>query len=489
MALRLVEQSNLAVLQLSIDRSNPEFARTGGCAVFTLQVSGETVFELICPCKDMNLPLTLRQAANLRYSEPEYRIPEYVLHGIEDALIGVLGEGVPLWLEFTDDCGNLPLVPWERLLEPTLNIPILRLPYFSLKPFSSATSCLDIVVCASMPAAKSPFPVEEIVDNLTRRIQEVVRRDMMIIHVFSDAAVYPNLQYLLKGRFAPRDGSGIRLYNPERARRYSIPEPSSNIQETPEDLGSPWLQWIVDSLGHRSADVVHFICHGYLNSQQGALAFAESPVVDEDRRLARFVGPQQLTTFTQRIGAWSIGFSSPENNFSAPGLRLLADQIARLRPGPVLIHETIVDSNLIDVGEAYRFLYNAEQDTLPSSAAVGLYSHPARVRQLSPDIAQTEQAQELSDYTLAKGQTLQILEAHMNTPVWVASSQRYLEQSAAEVLSAGQSSAAQSPTQAGEEEALKLLADVLERHATSSLVPNTDAEPAPGVLYDAEGTP
>jgi len=44
----------------------------------------------------------------------------------------------------------------------------------------------------------------------------------------------------------------------------------------PSEISNAWLRWIAQSLD-RPVDVVHFVCHGYLTSEQGWLAFAETP--------------------------------------------------------------------------------------------------------------------------------------------------------------------------------------------------------------------
>jgi hypothetical protein len=230
------------------------------------------------------------------------------------------------------------------------------------------------------------------------------------------------------------------------------------------------LLWIIDSLQGHSAEMIHFVCHGYLSSDMGAMAFAESPAINEDRQWARFVGAQQLTTFSTHLGASSIGFSSPVVNFSESGLRLLADQVARLRPGPVLLQEVKEDSQCQTLAETYSFLYDGTRDTPPSSPALALYCHPSRVKQVVQQPDDIDQQSILNQFTLAKGETLKIMESKGNTPSWVASSQRYLEQSVAQLLKSEPTSSSSKPsaTREGVEEALSFLSDTLERYASSS---------------------
>src|SRR6266566_2662749 len=153
MAELLKQQHNLVVLQLSLDRSSSSPSSIG-FTVFNLEVSGTTVFETRADCAEMGLPKNMREAREYHYGEPSYAIPDVVVQGLHKKLSEVLDPGVPLWLQLTSDCGILSMVPWERLLQADLNVPLLRLPYFALKPLAPTSSSLDIVLCASTPVAK-----------------------------------------------------------------------------------------------------------------------------------------------------------------------------------------------------------------------------------------------------------------------------------------------------------------------------------------------
>ncbi len=469
MAELLKQQHNLVVLELSLDRLSSS-ASSFGSTVFKLEVSGTSLFEIRADCNEMGLPNNLREARKYHYNEPIYTIPEIVMQELQKKLPGVLGPGIPLWLQLANDCGILPLVPWERLLQPRLGVPILRLPYFAIKPFSPTSSSLDIVLCASTPVAKESIPVEILLDTLTRRLLETVQRESVIIHVFADAFVYSNLQSILRDRLVPTNSRVVQLYDPANAPTYTSVRSFGSIHETPGYLESPWLLWIIDALQGRSADMIHFVCHGYLSSDLGALAFAESPAHNKDHGWALFVGAQQLMTFSTHLGASSVGFSSPERNFSELGLRLLADQLARLRPGPVLLQEVRGDPGCQTLAEVYSFLYDEMRDTPPSSPALALYCHPSRVKQIAQQPGDINQESILNQYTLAKGETLKIMEAKENTPSWVASSQRYLERSVAELIETEPTSSSSVPsaTRQGVEEALSFLSDTLVRHAPAA---------------------
>jgi hypothetical protein len=143
----------------------------------------------------------------------------------------------------------------------------------------------------------------------------------------------------------------------------------------------------------------------------------------------------------------------------------------------VLLHDIKQDSACSALAEAYHFLYDDMEDLPPASPALSLYCHPSRVKQLEQQPDALDQAGMLNQYTLAKGETLKILESKENTPAWVASSQRYLEQSMGEMLKGDPDSytSKPSPTRQGVEEALSFLSKVLESHAS----PGNDVKEGP----------
>src|ERR1700694_853744 len=110
----LGQQYNLVVLELSLDRLSSTTS-SSGCTIFRLAVSGEVLFEIKADCNEIGLPNNLRDARKYRYNEPAYSIPDTVMQELQNKLPEVLGPGIPLWLQLANDCGILPLVPWERL--------------------------------------------------------------------------------------------------------------------------------------------------------------------------------------------------------------------------------------------------------------------------------------------------------------------------------------------------------------------------------------
>ncbi len=191
--------------------------------------------------------------------------------------------------------------------------------------------------------------------------------------MFSDRDAFPSLQ----ARF-PAEGKPLThhvvVYHPDRARPFGTG--GVEISET-ERLQSPWLRWMEAELAGRGIDAVHFICPGFFNSEHGSLALARSPVDNWDEAWSHFVAGRELRTFLGDLGAGAVAFGAPYGGIWALGLRLLADELAWTRPGPVMLYEA---QNPIDaVAQAYRFLFGENYARPPGTGELMLYCHPRRL--------------------------------------------------------------------------------------------------------------
>jgi hypothetical protein len=64
-----------------------------------------------------------------------------------------------MWLQVGPSGGHLGVVPWERLFQPVLQAPLLRIPNFLADPVFLTTP-LRLALVVSSPRAKTAFPVE-----------------------------------------------------------------------------------------------------------------------------------------------------------------------------------------------------------------------------------------------------------------------------------------------------------------------------------------
>lgn len=380
------------------------------------------------PVSELGLPERLERRQSL-YQGYDFRLPDELRSWLGDLIARENPEKVPLWLHLAKPYGYLGMVPWERLLQPILDLPILRLPDFLANPPRETPSVLDVVLCSSLPAAKESFMVIDHLSQMAQRVLEAVPRRTSI-HMFTDLEWYPQLRSRVQDLGLL--GGPVLVHDPEAAASYLAPESSLRIGNRRGGIENPWLLWIRDALAGSSIDIAHFVCHGYLSGDQGALAFSETPLRNQDLQLARFVGAAELTAFLTQVGAWSAAFSSPEHNYCEMGLRQLADSIAQMRPGPIIHHEIPRDFDGQALAGVYRFLFGPALEPPPASPALLTYCHPSR---LSADPEARSQAR----YTLRAAAKASVeapshptfkslFEVEENLPSWIAASERFFEQ-------------------------------------------------------------
>jgi hypothetical protein len=202
----------------------------------------------------------------------------------------------------------------------------------------------------------------------------------------------------------------IKVYDPAGAAPPDNPLP-----------GNPWLRWIETTMGEGRADVVHFLCHSHYQSESGALKLASAPADAPDNVHPCLLQAAELIDFLDHVGAWCAAFTSAPAEQSAAGMRMLQTEIARRRPGPLLVHDMNVAHSADALGAAYRFLFSSNR-LPPASPAVALYCHPILTAEQGID---EESNKQLTEFTL-DGRLH--AELHDNSlPGWVLSSQRKLE--------------------------------------------------------------
>jgi hypothetical protein len=195
-----------------------------------------------------------------------------------------------------------------------------------------------------------------------------------------------------------------------------------------DPVASPWLRWIRGKLGGRSIDVVHFMTDSTFYLDRGGLMVDAEDQIGANPHL---VTATELLNFQAQIGAWGTGFSSAKDNFSDLAMRQFADELARLRPGPLFYHDVAADSDGTALKQAYSFMFSDKPSRPPNSPAVFMYCEPFRVvEESNPNatFASSSAGYFGIDTIEAEDQVVRNVFQHFeNAPPWLASSERFVE--------------------------------------------------------------
>lgn len=367
---------------------------------------------------------------------PTRSLPLDMTNGLRAALDDLgLAPGLPLWLHLVKPYGFLGALDWEAALVPALGRPLLRLPDF-LERQRENRAMLDVALVCSEPVSEPRLNPPQVLQDVVAAVLAGSRRPRTTIHIFPDEAYHDSLRNTFAAE--PR----VAVHDPQGAQAHGVSPRGGVPADEVGELQSPWLKWMRDSMKGRSLDAVHFFCHGFVADQRPALALAESPLSNRDRLDARYVGVGELAAFLTQVGAWSAVFSSPPDNYSEAGLRLLADTLAQTRPGPVLYHALAGYGPDPALQAMYGFLYAPAPSPLPPQERWFAYCQPALIDMLKPvtptRAARAEAAlnansslfENASPPAPARDRSAPAAAppASVDAPNWVSAAQRYVEQ-------------------------------------------------------------
>jgi hypothetical protein len=363
---------------------------------------------------------------------PTRSLPPDVTNGLRAALDDLgLAPGLPLWLHLVKPYGFLGALDWEAALVPALGRPLLRLPDF-LERQRENRAMLDVALVCSEPVSEPRLNPPQVLQDVVAAVLAGSRRPRTTIHIFPDEAYHDSLRNTFAHELR------VAVHDPQGAQAHGVSPRGGVPADEVGELQSPWLKWMRDSMKGHSLDAVHFVCHGFVADQRPALALAESPLSNRDRRDARYVGVGELAAFLTQVGAWSAVFSSPPGNYSEAGLRLLADTLAQTRPGPVLYHALGAPGPDPALQAMYGFLYAPVPSSVPVQDRWFAYCQPALIDTLASPSRATPAAVALDANSSlfesasapprrTRGQAA-APPAPADAPSWVSAAQRYVEQ-------------------------------------------------------------
>ena len=383
------------------------------------------------------------------------QVPPDVTSWVAQWVHEALDPGSVLWMHFKHPYGILGAVPWEHDLQPAIGIPLLRIPdAFPEQDRSSST--LDLALVATAPAPEGPSLAAQMGAQVARAISAGIG-ERLRLHVFAD----------LEARdFLRRELSALPVKD---VVVHDFRESRTTDGYTGE-LRNGWLRWVRQSMGGRTLDAVHFVVHGNALGQDGAILTPLEPD-SPDRAWPVSVQSGELKAFLTQVGALTVGFSRPPDNYSDFGLRRLVDDLGAVRAGPVLLHDPTLDQDFAMLRECYAFLTAAAPGFPPASPSLMLMAQPKQVYVPESPALPTSTG---DDLPAPAGAVKEHFERE-ETPMWLSAAERYLEQQQGELIRYRQSLDARTPTPseqayyAGVESAIRKVRHVVDKYAQEAL--------------------
>jgi hypothetical protein len=452
MAMQIRSDLGLPTLRILLDRE-----RTSSAVAFqTVRGRGTPQEVARCTLGELGLPENLSGSDSMmdsRLGVPP-RVLDAVTRAAQDLGPSPMEPETALWLEFPSPRGFLYVAPWERLLAPVGRC-MFRLPNHLVRPQSPGPG-LEVAVCASAPLAKAGFqPPPVMVEVATHYLRRTGHE--ATVHMFTDVTWVEEL----RRRVSANDGMGGRVIVHDPVESEHLPTaPRTASVGVAAEVANPWLRWIMQSIGGRHLDVVHFVSHGYLSGDLGAIALARRPTHNDDREIARFIGSIEMTTFMSQVGAWALMLSGPESNFCEAGLRQLADAVALVLPGVATTHDLELDPTGEQLGLALQTMFAPDSPLDSPLPAMTCWVHP-RFVETAEDYPKDLHLNADGSSAFIYASTRDAL-AGADTESWVASASRYLEMQQVKWIPDAVGESADPAAVA----ALRNVAELVERHVS-----------------------
>lgn len=360
-----------------------------------------------------------------------------------------------LWLHLVKPYGPLGAVPWEEELQPAVGVPLLRLPDALPDPERS-TSDVTVALCVAVAPRKGGA------GNLLRGVAEAISvgvGERLRLHVFADL---------------PHHGPAGQLAT-------SLPFGSCTVHRADGAASAPpsgpvvrngWLRWMRSATSGLTLDAVHLVAHGRLVGDEGAILTTACPAAGEDRYRVELAQADELRAFLTQVGALSVGFSHPGESESDRGLRQLADELGATRAGPVVLHDARVDHGAMErLASAWAFLTAPGRASPPAHPSLMLFAQP---RQVVGAGSAEGGGPDSPPVAAATGPVTEHF-SRAATPRWLAASQRFIEETTAELMRLREVARERSLTDAEEDEvvgveaALDKIRALVDAHAERAL--------------------
>jgi hypothetical protein len=228
--------------------------------------------------------------------------------------------------------------------------------------------------------------------------------------------------------------------------------------EKPErvPVDAQWTGWIRQALKGEAVDVFHVVAPGHLAGAEPVAIVSSTPWAGEpagQTQIRQFHG-WELADAMSMLGASMAVCTAFGSDTSLLAWRLLADEIARVCPGAIAVHDFARETpespttpttaagrgHASGISQLYQFLANPLR--LPQHPAITLYVHPTYVGQASNGVP----------YDEARSTPV---------PLWAAATRRHAEQMASGSFSGHELSDAERAAYEGSQAAFQFVSDTI----------------------------
>lgn len=389
---------------------------------------------------------------------PEHStVPPELLSLTQKFVSGEAGNESALWLRLVPPYGHLGAVPWEDVLTPATDRPVLRVPdRLPVAADPGGVWSMAVVLNAPSDAHWAASYVEAFVGTVRHSFTDRVKT-----HVFSDRTVYDELRARLQ-KTDPHTllhdpGDAVRVHR-ERSKRgvTQFRGPGGKARRSPTPL--PWADWIATGLDGEAVRALHLVAPACFDGSRPQLTVSPDPAQPVDPRACTYVAGEEIRLLADGIGASTLSLGSPPDNSSDVSTRLLADALGLERAGPTFYSDLLNDPAGDALARAYAFVAAPPgSEPIPRGPALFGYLQPEHVKdslaQLWPDPDQPQQSwltgrAPISDSATSRALLPGALAAVPGdavagryasedyVPGWVAATERFMESKAAELLTA-----------------------------------------------------
>ena len=466
MAVRLIEQWRLAVLQVRLDVTIPTPFVVAELVGYR-DGRPHTFWERSYPPAAFGLPDGTAAPTTLV-------VPFDLSQAVVRSLNEDLDRETALWLRLISPYGYLGAVPWEEVLVPATGVPMVRVP--DRLPVAADPGHVWSVAIAVSARPGSAWASPYITAFLSALRSAVDAK--IDVAVFADAETHKDVKAKLRETTADPE---VHVHDPDNAKQayderadpslsqFRAPRRGIRIRSSAPQPGLLWGDWITAGLAGRAVRALHVVADAIFDADRPLLAVSPDPRHPADRSSCAYVAPDDVRTLADIVGAAALSFGSPPENPSDIATRVIADAVGQRRPGATLYSSVRLDPAGYALAHAHAFIASNEPGLVPIPRDPSLFAYlqPESVKDSLQEPWPYEEPVPSAEARPGPDLTSYYAEADV-VPAWLAATERYIDSNVAHLATTstakGEVSSTRGAYETGTEEALAELRALTVRH-------------------------